>query len=276
MSRRALSSSSFGSSFFASSLVDAVASRYRSGSRATKRALANRSESPLKKSVKPRHACRTRTPGPLPFFGTAKYPGTLPSGLLSSIIPVPSPPLGEERPNRPRALKPFAEAAGRPCLEKTEKWSGWDLNRRLYNRSPISTRLPAPLLPLDRSPLPYFEDENCQETLLNVEDYAIVPDSEPVIRGAHEPLDQSTGIVREFSDLVEDPAGDRSIELPQLANGRLGPDDLEGHQKPSSSFSCWWVRYLPALISRTDGSISFLVSSFSSWRSSRSLSRTSS
>src|SRR3989442_10829462 len=32
-----------------------------------------------------------------------------------------------------RALKPFAETAGRPCLEKTEKWSGWDVNRRLCN-----------------------------------------------------------------------------------------------------------------------------------------------
>src|SRR5205823_12341564 len=85
---------------------------------------------------------------------------------------------------------------------------------------------------------------------------------------------QSMGIVSEFSDLVEDPAGDRSVELPQLANGRLGPDDLEGRQKPSSSFSCWWVRYLPALTSRTACSISFLVCSFSSWRSSRSLSRT--
>src|SRR5947207_8143976 len=33
-------------------------------------------------------------------------------------------------------------------------------------------------------PVSYFEDENSQEILLNVEDYAIVPDSKPVIRGA--------------------------------------------------------------------------------------------
>src|SRR5437899_7473150 len=109
---------------------------------------------------------------------------------------------------------------------EVRKWTGWELNRRLHNRSPISTRLPDRLSVVDRSPVSYFEDENTQETLLNVEDYAIVPDSKPVIRGAHEPLDQSMGIVSEFSDLVEDPAGDRSIELPQLANGRLGPDDL--------------------------------------------------
>src|SRR5207245_4887139 len=159
---------------------------------------------------------------------------------------------------------------------EVRKWTEWELNRRIRNRSPISTRLPARLSVVDRSPVSYFEDENSQEILLNVEDYVIVPDSKPVIRGAHEPLDQSMGIIREFPDLVEDPAGDRSIELPQLANGRLGPDDLEGHEKPSSSFSCWWVRYLPALISRTACSISFLVCSFSSWRSSRILWRTSS
>src|SRR5205823_6747625 len=93
-SRRALSSSSFASSFFASSLVDAVAPRYRSGAKATNPALASRSERPLKKSVKPHHAWRTRTPGPLPFFGTDKNPGTLPSGLLSSIIPMFSDRLG--------------------------------------------------------------------------------------------------------------------------------------------------------------------------------------
>ena len=123
-------------------------------------------------------------------------------------------------------------------LPFTEKWTWWDPNRRLYHRSPISSRLPACLPVIDRSPVSYFEDENSQEILLNVEDYAIVPDSKAMIRGAHEPLDKSMGIVREFSDLVEDPAGDCSIELPQLANGRFGPDDLEGHQKPSSSFSC--------------------------------------
>src|SRR5438445_9355261 len=120
MSRRALSSSSFGSSFFASSRVDAVAPRYRSGAKATKPALASRSERPLKKSVNPHHAWRTRTPGPLPFFGTAKYPGTLPSGLLSSITPVLSPPPGEERPNRPRPLTPFAQTPGRPRLANTD------------------------------------------------------------------------------------------------------------------------------------------------------------
>src|SRR2546427_6517783 len=86
-----------------------------------KPAIASRSESPLKKSVTPHHAWSTRTPGPLPFFGTAKYPGTLPSGLLSPIIPVLSRPLGGERPYRPRAVKHFAETAGRPPLRKTQK-----------------------------------------------------------------------------------------------------------------------------------------------------------
>jgi len=133
----------------------------------------------------------------------------------------------------------FRRLVGTPAtLPFTEKWTGWDLNRRLYNRSPISTRLPTRLSVIDRSPVSYFEDKNSQEILLNVEDYAIVPDSKAIIRGAHEPLDKSMGIVREFSDLDEDPAGDCSIELPQLANGRFGPDDLEDHQKPSSSFSC--------------------------------------
>src|SRR5438445_13045762 len=124
MSRRALSSSSFGSSFFVSSRVDAVAPRYRSGAKATKPALASRSERPLKKSVNPHHAWRTRTPGPLPFFGTAKYPGTLPSGLLSSIIPVLSPPLGEERPNRPRALKPLRNRQDDPASTRPKRSPG--------------------------------------------------------------------------------------------------------------------------------------------------------
>src|SRR5207237_9635373 len=93
---------------------------------------------------------------------------------------------------------------------------------------------PSRLSVVDRSPVSYFEDENSQETLLNVEDYAIVPDSNPVIRRAHEPLDQSLGIVREFPDLIEGPAGDRSIELPQLTTGRLGPDVVECRMKASS------------------------------------------
>src|SRR5207302_11327266 len=117
-SRRALSSSSFASSFFASSLVDAVAPRYRSGAKATNPALASRSERPLKKSVKPHHAWRTRTPGPLPFFGTDKNPGTLPSGLLSSIIPMFSHRLGGRCARIGRCAKAFAETAGRPPRER--------------------------------------------------------------------------------------------------------------------------------------------------------------
>src|SRR5213592_2828335 len=59
----------------------AVVPRYRSGANATKPALASSSQWPLKKSFRPHHAWRTRTPGPRPFFGIAKYPGTVPSGL---------------------------------------------------------------------------------------------------------------------------------------------------------------------------------------------------
>src|SRR5438105_10335987 len=72
--------------FSAPSRVDAVAPWYRSGAKATNPAVASRSQRPLKKSFRPHHAWRTRRPGPLPVFGTARYPETFPSGLLSSTI----------------------------------------------------------------------------------------------------------------------------------------------------------------------------------------------
>src|SRR5438034_5397520 len=171
------------------------------------------------------------------FGGTAFHPGMeLRPCSLYLCLPSwrSSPPPSEGRhsrhlppPSRDSSDFAFHRKVDRVGSEPPALQSQSDLN-------PTSNRLSV----IDRSPVSYFEDENSQEILLNVEDYAIVPDSKAIIRGAHEPLDKSMGIVREFSDLVEDPAGECSIELPQLANGRFGPDDLEGHQKPSSSFSC--------------------------------------
>src|SRR5439155_1469291 len=68
--------------FSAPSRVDAVAPWYRSGAKATNPAVASRSHRPLKKSFRPHHAWRTRRAGPLPVFGTARYPETFPSGRL--------------------------------------------------------------------------------------------------------------------------------------------------------------------------------------------------
>src|SRR5712691_3666061 len=120
MSRLAASRSSFETKLSASSLVDAVAPRYRSGANATNPAVASRSQRSLKKSVRPHHAWRTRTPGPLPFFGTARYPGTLPSGLLSSAIPMFSRPLEGERPHRRLHLSLFGNGRSTPLREDQE------------------------------------------------------------------------------------------------------------------------------------------------------------
>jgi len=109
------------------------------------------------------------------------------------------------------------------------EWTGRDLNWK---------SLPGSVPVVDRFPVPNFEHENSQETLLNVEDHPIVPDSKPVVGGVDEPLNRSMGILFEFSDLVEDPAGDRSIQLLQLASRRIGPDDLKDNQKSNSSLSC--------------------------------------
>src|SRR5438552_2544034 len=94
---------------------------------------------PLKKSFSPHHAWRTRTPDPLPFFGIARYPETVPSGLLRSTIAMfLSPSWRAAFPNRLLKLSVTKRLLEYP--RNDVEWTGWDLNRRpppLRDSSPL-------------------------------------------------------------------------------------------------------------------------------------------
>src|SRR5437773_6143536 len=116
--------------FSAPSRVDAVALWYRSGAKATNPAVASRSHRPLKKSFRPHHAWRTRRAGPLPVFGTARYPETFPSGLLSSTIVIFHIAVTGEWPIRHLNLRLNGHRRSTPPV-RTQKEDGSDSNTRL-------------------------------------------------------------------------------------------------------------------------------------------------
>jgi len=116
--------------FSAPSRVDAVAPWYRSGAKATNPAVASRSHRPFKKSFRPHHAWRTRRAGPLPVFGTARYPETFPSGLLSSTIVIFHIAVTGEWPIRHLNLRLNGHRRSTPPV-RTQKEDGSDSNTRL-------------------------------------------------------------------------------------------------------------------------------------------------
>src|SRR5437016_8593728 len=93
-------------------------------------AVASRSHRPLKKSFRTQHAWKTRRPGPLPVFGTARYPETFASGLFSSTIVIFHIGGTGEWPIRHLNLRLNGRGRSTPRA-KTQRWTGSDSNIRI-------------------------------------------------------------------------------------------------------------------------------------------------
>src|SRR2546425_7577280 len=90
---------------------------------------------------------------------------------------------------------------------------------------------------VDRFSVPDLQDQDAKNVALNVEDDAEVTHPQAEVRRIDESLDVAGRVLGEIAHFVEDPACDRSVQFLQLTRGRVGPDDFERHQKPSSPLS---------------------------------------